>query len=161
MNEETARDSSTAPEDTGTSDEAARYNTLGITEATQNRPSPAIASSQAIDLEPDNPGYYYNRGIVYANDGSPQLALQDFSHALELRGDDADILNNRGNVYAMLGDWDSAITDLTLCIELNPNQPEPYNNRAVMLAQKGEYPAAMMDFARAIGIKPQYSEAHF
>src|SRR2546427_4625141 len=54
--------------------EADKYNTLGITQATQNMGLQAIASfTHAIELDPGNPGYYYNRGIVYVNDGS--LAL--------------------------------------------------------------------------------------
>src|SRR5438094_822766 len=74
--------------------EADRYNTLGITQATQNMGLQAIASfTRAIELDPDNPGYYYNRGIVHANDSSLAMALQDFTRALELRGEDADILN--------------------------------------------------------------------
>src|SRR4029453_16572728 len=103
-------------------DEANRYNTLGITQATQNMLQQAIASfSKAIEIDPQNPGYLYNRGIVYASEGAHEDAVQDFTRALEIRGDDADILNNRGNTYAMLGQWDAALADLTRCIELNPN----------------------------------------
>src|SRR5205809_1047622 len=127
--EEAAGARSIAPSDQGGSGspEAERYNTLGITQATQNMALQAIASfTKAIELDPTNAGYYYNRGIVHANDGALGLALQDFTRALELRGgDDADILNNRGNVHAMMGDWDAALADLTPCIELNPNQPDP------------------------------------
>src|SRR6476659_2940150 len=94
--------------------EAERYNTLGITQATQNMGFQAIAAfAKAIDLDPDNAGYYYNRGIVYANEGAHGLALPLFTRALELRGDDADILNNRGNVYAMMGNLEAALADLT------------------------------------------------
>ena len=142
--------------------EANRYNTLGISQATQNMLQQAIVSfSKAIEFDETNPGYWYNRGISYANDNAPTLAIQDFTQALALRGDDADILNNRGSVYAMLGEWDKAYADLTLCIELNPNQPEPYNTRAAVLAQKGDYVAATIDFSRAIALRPQYAEAHF
>jgi Flp pilus assembly protein TadD len=150
--------------------EANRYNTLGISQATQNMLQQAIVSfSKAIEFDPSNPGYWYNRGISYANDvasggasgGALTMAIEDFTQALTLRGDDADILNNRGSVYAMLGELDKALTDLTLCIELNPNQPEPYNTRAAVLAQKGDYVAATIDFSRAIALKPQYAEAHF
>ena len=91
--------------------EANRYNTMGITQATQNMSTQAIASfTKAIELN-QNPGYWYNRGIIYASDGALPLAIQDFTRALELRGDDADILNNRGSVYAMLGEADAAIAD--------------------------------------------------
>jgi Flp pilus assembly protein TadD len=149
--------------------EANRYNTLGISQATQSMLQQAIVSfSKAIEFDPTNPGYWYNRGISYANDvaagtggGALSMAIEDFTQALALRGDDADILNNRGSVYAMLGEWDKALADLTLCIELNPNQPEPYNTRAAVLAQKGDYVSATIDFSRAIALKPQYAEAHF
>src|SRR5439155_2053518 len=101
---EAAEARESAPSDQGGylsgSAEAERYNTLGIAEATQNMGLQAIASfTKAIELDPDNAGYYYNLGIVHANDGAHGLALQDFTRALELRGgDDADVLNNRGNV---------------------------------------------------------------
>src|SRR6476661_4857069 len=91
----------TGSEEETSNTEAERYNTMGIAQATQNMSTQSIASfTRAIELDPQNPGYYYNRGIVYANDTSDlnslRFALQDFTRALELRGDDADILNNRG-----------------------------------------------------------------
>jgi Flp pilus assembly protein TadD len=51
--------------------EAQRYNTLAITQASQGMTQGALASfSKAIEFDPQNAGYYYNRGIVYAEEGA-------------------------------------------------------------------------------------------
>ena len=59
--------------------------------------------NKAINLKPDNPDAYNNRGTIYTKLGQYQLAIEDFNNAIRLNPDDADTYFNRGIVYFTQG----------------------------------------------------------
>jgi Flp pilus assembly protein TadD len=74
--------------------------------------------NKAINLKPDNPDAYNNRGTIYTKLGQYQLAIEDFNNAIRLNPDDADTYFNRGFVYFNQGNIISGCEDAKKACEL-------------------------------------------
>ena len=64
---------------------------------------------KAIELNPNDAGAYYNRGVAYYKQGKYQQALADYDKALELNPQGATIYNDRGVIYYIQGRYQKAI----------------------------------------------------
>ena len=58
------------------------------------------ALSRALQVTPDDPGLLYSRGMVYAEAGMIDQAVNDFRHLLEIKPDDTDASNALGYTLA-------------------------------------------------------------
>jgi tetratricopeptide (TPR) repeat protein len=58
------------------------------------------AFSHALQVVPNDPGLLYGRGLVYAEAGQIDLAVQDFQHLLKLKPGDVDASNALGYTLA-------------------------------------------------------------
>jgi tetratricopeptide (TPR) repeat protein/predicted aspartyl protease len=62
------------------------YGRRGAASAARHDYEHAVADlTRAIEMAPDNPEYFFERGGVYVNTQKPDLAMQDFDRALELK----------------------------------------------------------------------------
>ena len=94
-------------------EEANRYNTLGITQATQNMlPQAIVTFSKAIEIDPKDPRVYANRAFAYEGKGQYARAIADFTKALEMNPKDADTYNNRALSYYYNKQYDKALDDV-------------------------------------------------
>ena len=118
------------------------------------------AYSRVIELNPNNPNAYNNRGVAYSAKGEYDCAIADYTKAIELNPDYAVAYNNRGGVYYLKEEYESAIVDFTKATELNPDYAVAYNNRGVAYYLKKEYKSAIVDFTRAIELNPDYAIAY-
>ena len=77
---------------------------------------------QALDIDPQDPDYWNNRGLLYA-EGFEQYdrAIKDFNQALALNPRYAGAMNNRGSVYYKKGKYHLAIADFQRAQALAPN----------------------------------------
>ena len=116
--------------------------------------------TQALELKPDFPEAYNNRGAVYANAGDYDRAIQDHNTAITLKSDDASAYNNRGIVYHRKGDYDRAILDYHKAIELKSDFLEAYNNRAIAYFSEGDLDRAINDFNTVIKLDPNDAKAY-
>jgi tetratricopeptide (TPR) repeat protein len=85
--------------------------------------------TQAIKLQPDNPGFYAQRGSAQFALGEGQRAIADYTQALKYVSNDiakAANMNMRAEAYDMLGDSKSAIADYQKATDLfqKSNKPE-------------------------------------
>ena len=64
--------------------------------------------SSDIELNPNDAQAYNNRGIVYAEKGDYDDAIQDFTKAIELDPNITTAMVNIGLAYAKKGDTDNA-----------------------------------------------------
>ena len=78
--------------------------------------------SEAIQLEPDNAGLYFERGTAYFNHENWHNAADDFSKAIELNPGNVAYLIQRGISFFNIKEWDKAIADFekTVLLEKNP-----------------------------------------
>ncbi|TRU23288.1 MAG: tetratricopeptide repeat protein, partial [Microcystis aeruginosa Ma_MB_S_20031200_S102D] len=59
-----------------------------------------------------------NRGVLYAGQGKPDLALSDFNQAININFRDAEAYANRGVLYYSRQEREKAIRDLRQAAEL-------------------------------------------
>ena len=85
--------------------------------------------TKAIELRPDFPEAYNNRGIAYCATDDYERAIADYTQAIQIKPDYASAYHNRGITYAKKGDYELAIEDYNKAIQLKPELTEAYSNR--------------------------------
>lgn len=122
----------------------------------------AIADyTKAIQLQPDYPYAYNDRGAARASRGDLDGAIADYNKAIQLKPDIAYAYNNRGIVRVSRGDLDGAIADYTQAIQLQPDYANAYNNKGVAHVGKDDFNAAIADYTQAIRLKSDFFESYY
>jgi len=116
--------------------------------------------SQAIDLYPQNPATWSNRGNARVSQGQWEAAIDDFNEAVALAPNYPDPYINRGTAWEGLQAWDQAIADYDRAIALNPRDPVAYNNRGNAYGGAGNWEAARSDFQKAAFLAPGFAGAN-
>ena len=130
-----------------------------------------INYEKAIQLNPNNADYYYNRGNTYFKLGRYkgyaeswlrpyENAILDYSKVVQFNPKDADAYNNRGVAYNNLRQYEQAIQDFDKVIQLDPNYAMAYNNRGFAYGNLDQYEQAIKDFDKAIQLNPNYSDSY-
>ncbi|KAF5433807.1 Tetratricopeptide (TPR) repeat containing protein [Candidatus Methanophagaceae archaeon] len=117
--------------------------------------------TKALELNPEYPDAYYNRGATYYNLKDYEKAISDYNKALELNQEYVDAYNNRGLAYGDLKDYGKAISDFNKAIELNPEYADAYNNRGAAYYDLTEYEVAISDWNKAIELNPEDATAYY
>jgi tetratricopeptide (TPR) repeat protein len=115
--------------------------------------------TKAIELAPNNPAAWSNRGNARISQYHLQAALDDFNQAIELAPNIADPYINRGIAWEGLGEWQKAIEDYDRAIVLDPQDPVSYNNRANAKGGSEDWAGAVADFKLAAEIAPGFAAA--
>jgi tetratricopeptide (TPR) repeat protein/predicted aspartyl protease len=93
--------------------DAAAYSRRGTAFAARRDFQHAIADlSQACELAPDEPNYFYERGIARRDSGQPIPALADFDQAIKIKFDHVPALAARAELRLQNGDAVAAVEDL-------------------------------------------------
>ena len=95
--------------------------------------------TKAIELKPDFPEAYTNRGNAYIMRDDYDNAIKNYNTAIQLKSDYANAYYNRGNVYNMKSKYDSAIKDYSMAIQLEPDNPNIYYGRGVVYNRTGDF----------------------
>ena len=106
--------------------------------------------TRALELKPDLPEVYPNRGNVYRDIGELDKAIGDYNDAIELDPNDANAYNNRGNAYFDKNEIDKAIEDYNTAIELKLDYANAYYNRGNAYHVKGNITKAIEDYNKAV-----------
>ncbi|OFL29452.1 hypothetical protein HMPREF2775_09295 [Fusobacterium sp. HMSC064B12] len=89
--------------------------------------------NKAIDLNPSDEGYYYNRGLAYNNFNNYKMAIINFDKAIELNPNFSVAYNNRGITYAYLKNYKEAIVNFDKAIDLNPSDSLAFNLKEITI----------------------------
>ena len=82
----------------------------------------AITTTEAmVTLEPNNPGRYYQLGVLYGAVTNTDAAIAAFSEAIRLNPSYANALYFRAQQYVIKNNPDAAVADLEVVRELNPD----------------------------------------
>ncbi|MBA7471255.1 hypothetical protein ES707_06561 [subsurface metagenome] len=87
--------------------------------------------------EPNNEGFYFNRGIVYLKNHQYDEAIKDFTKVISLNGDFGKAYFCRGTAYFEKSFFDKAIRDYEKAIRLEPSITNLYYNCGNAYYEKG------------------------
>ena len=116
--------------------------------------------THALELKPNIPEGYNNRGNAYRDKGEIDKAIEDYNMAIKSDPEDAVPYNNRGVAYLNKGEVDIAIQDFSKAVECDTEDANAYNNRGVAYFDKGEIGRAIKEYSTAIDLKPEYADAY-
>ncbi|MBL1279122.1 MAG: tetratricopeptide repeat protein [Fluviicola sp.] len=75
-------------------------------------------NTEYLQIYPNDPMGWSNRGMTYRRLGKSSLALEDFNKSIELDSLEAGLYYNRYFVFVSLGDEKSACEDLSMALKL-------------------------------------------
>lgn len=120
----------------------------------QGQVQPAIDDLSAlIELQPQNPDFWFQRGALLAEINQSDSALRDLSRSIELRPTSAAYLN-RGAIWAAKNEISKAMEDFNAAIELASEEPDAYRLRARLYRQLQQYQAAADDLTEYLRLVP-------
>ena len=135
---------------------AEELNSKGIDFAKKGKIDKAFSIfEKAIELYPESPAPYSNRGNVYRMREEYELAINDYSKSLELYPDNLNVLYARANTYMDNGDFEMAISDYSIIIEKKPSFPDIYFDRAYANIRLEKYENAKTDLESQLKITPK------
>ncbi|WP_081599203.1 tetratricopeptide repeat protein [Prochlorothrix hollandica] len=114
----------------------------------------------AIELYPQNPAAWSNRGNTRVSQFKLEAAIADFNQAVALAPNLPDPYINRGIAWEGLQQWDKAIADYDKALIFNPKDPVAYNNRGNAQGGAGDWEAASRDFKKAAFLAPGFAGAN-
>ncbi|GBE38172.1 TPR repeat-containing protein YrrB [bacterium BMS3Bbin08] len=121
-----------------------------------------IEFTKLIELNPNYPNAYFNRGFANANLGKRKEAVEDYTKAIDLNPDDPIVYYNRGISYHEMKEWREAIDDYTQAINLkHPNAVDIYRGRAYCYSETGDYQKSIKDFTNVINIDLANADAYY
>lgn len=115
--------------------------------------------TEALEVLPENPAIWSNRGNSKVSQGKFEAALVDYDRSVELAPDQPDAYLNRGAVQEGLLNWEAAIADYNKVLDLDPKDAAAYNNRGNAKAGQGNWNAAIADYEKATELSPQFAFA--
>lgn len=84
----------------------------------------------ALDIDRNNFIGHYNRGLLRAQVGDDNRAIEDFDFVLKVEPDNMMAIFNRGLLRDKTGDYSGAMEDYTAVIDEYPNFLTGYQYRA-------------------------------
>ncbi len=127
----------------------------------QNYAEAAEAYEEAIQLNPDQWGYYLNLGLAYKKLNEREKAAAAFQKAVELNPDSFSSNKELGEVLAKEGKFEEAKAYYLKATELDPDDPDAFYNLGVCLTNLGESDGAVDAFLRTIELKADYADAYY
>jgi len=99
-------------------------------------------------------------GMVNAQEGDFEAAVDKIRYALEIDPDNALFHNHFANSLKALGQYDKAMFHYKRALELVPDYAEVHNNLGGLYQKIGDTENALRQYAKALSINPAYITAH-
>lgn len=115
---------------------------------------------QVLDINPLHQDSLHFLGLIYAQQGSMDLAISYLNQANDIQAE-PQLLNNLANAYKKLNRIDKAITCYLKSIELKPDYAQAHNNLATIYALQNNYNKALHHYIKATHLAPDFCAAHF
>ncbi len=114
---------------------------------------------EAARLGPEKPRPLINLGVLAAEKGERDRALDLFSRAIALEPRNTEALFNRGKLRLDAGEYDQAIADLQTAIVATPGNVRARINLAIARIDTHDLPAAEAELRAALVIEPENPRA--
>ena len=115
--------------------------------------------NRALDIAPTNPVLYYDRGVVFQNQGEHQAAIQNYDLAIFLQNDYALAYSNKGIALEAMNQADLALQNYELALCAEPAFANAWYNRGNLCKANQVLDTAVRCYAIAIGINPNFWQA--
>jgi tetratricopeptide (TPR) repeat protein len=112
-----------------------------------------------IRRNPSQASAFARRGLVWAEKGEINIAIDDYSQAIRLDPNLTWAYCNRGLVWTMKKEYDKAIADYSEAIRRDPKFAPAFVFRGGVWRDKREFEKAIADQNEAIRLNPRYAEA--
>ena len=109
---------------------------------------------------PDKARPHYNLGLVLAENGQSQKAIEHYRQAIKIDPDTATFHTNLAIELAALGDLDGAMHHYGKALSIAPNFFYAHLNMGKALVKSGDREAARAHFEKASTIKPDSGELY-
>jgi tetratricopeptide (TPR) repeat protein len=111
---------------------------------------------------------YENRGDIYREKGSMELAISDYEQSIEIydkviaiNPDNIKYYEKRAEVYQKKGDYSLAINSYSIILEKDNTYINGYEKRAELLFRQKNYDSALKDCNSILAIEPKKSAAFY
>lgn len=129
------------------------YNNRGISRRIIGKYPLAIEDfTKAIELVPNDPALFVNRGNVYRDMKNFDQAIAEYTKAIKIKAAHSPAYAGRGHIYMLKNDSVNALADLGKAIEINPQEYEAYYNRGTLHFSKQDFAKAIPDFDKYISL---------
>lgn len=120
----------------------------------------AIILNNIIEVQPSWAQGYYNRGVLFAEQGYYDKAIVEFDKAIEINPVFYKAFFNRAVVNRNKGQFDKAFRDYNKVIALNPTHFQSYVNRGALHHDNKDFDLAISDYTTAIELNPNFAGAY-
>jgi predicted TPR repeat methyltransferase len=133
----------------------------GVRLLNERRLPQAEALLQAvIDADPENADALHFLGVLRAQQGRGDDAIQLIRRALDVSPQYADAWNNLGLLLRAMPHFSAALDAFDKAVEYGPHLTQAHLSRARLLRRSGRLEEAVVAFKRALELDPSLSEAH-
>lgn len=115
-----------------------------------------VMLDRAIEGDPNNAGFYINRGLMFYLNNDYVKAIQDYNQAISLDSGNKTALYNRGLLRGFLGDLNNALNDLHLVLDIDPSNDMARYNVALLETRLGFYDDAVSNFSKVLESYPDF-----
>ncbi len=112
--------------------------------------------TQLIDVAPENPHAYRNRGVAYMKLNLYDKAINDFQRTKEIVPDLKGLHSNLGVAWYYKKNYSRAIKNYDREISLSPDNYFAYFNRAICWAVLEDYEKSFSDIIKTIELLPDF-----
>ncbi len=114
-----------------------------------------LATGQESDI------VHTDLGVVLAERGRLEEAIEHYHKALLINPDDANAHNNLGNALAARGEAEEAIQQYQQTLRISPQHASAHSNLGLALAKRGQWEEAVEHLREALRINPNLANAHY
>ena len=115
---------------------------------------------QILAVEPKHADALHLLGVIAAQMGKLDVAVEYLGQAIGLNGNAAAFHNNLGNALRGQQKRDEAVACYRRALALNPDYAEAAFNLGNVLRDQGKLDEAAASYRRALALKPDYADAH-
>jgi Mlc titration factor MtfA (ptsG expression regulator)/regulator of sirC expression with transglutaminase-like and TPR domain len=112
-------------------------------------------------LDPDGADGRFAAGMVHAQNGRPQRAVDCFSEAIRLNPSDGEAYQQRAAMYVELGRAEDALADSNHAIRIDSADVEAYRIHGAIYAARQDYAGAIEDFDRILQRAKKDADAYY
>ena len=127
---------------------------------TGHLPQAEAIYQRILQVAPDHPGALHFLGLIAAQVGKYEIAIELMSKALVFKPDYAEAHCNLGNAFRNHGRLEEAVANYHKALALKPDFPEAYGNLGNVLKDQNKLEEAIASYRNALALKPDFAEMH-